>query len=123
MIEDDLQTWLKTAIYTARYSAEEALKVWPPDDEIAGEVESIVAGAFIHRNNPQVVLAICDAHTRILKRHTPRIGVEGPHEGDVICGCSDGADEFTAVPWPCDDIRAIASCYQHEDGYREEWRP
>lgn len=71
---------------------------------------------------PKRALAECDAKRRILERHRPRVAQEGPHESALICGCSDGSDEFLAVSWPCADVRDIASVYSGRPGYRPEWR-
>ena len=81
--------------------------------------------SHIARWNPAHVLAECDAKRRILARHAPKVGTEyGPFEGELICGCSGGTDEFHAVPWPCADVRDIASVYADRPGYEEEaWRP
>lgn len=67
------------------------------------------------------LLAECDAKRRILERHAPRVGKELA-DGDLICGCSDFY-EVNATPWPCDDVRDVASVYAGCSGYREEWGP
>lgn len=69
------------------------------------------------------VLAECAAKQRILERHRPRVAVEGPHEGQLICGSSHGDDEYYAIGWPCADVMDMASVYAERPGYREEWRP
>jgi hypothetical protein len=69
------------------------------------------------------LLADCEAKRRIVERHAPRVAGQGPHEGGLICGCSDGTDEYLATPWPCPDVRDIISVYTERQGYPEELRP
>jgi len=69
--------------------------------------------------------ALKDLHAkqRIVERHRPRVAEQGPYKGTLICGCSDGSDEYLATPWPCADVRDIACMLDYRPGYREEWRP
>lgn len=114
---DDLAVWLREQIYTARFFATEALQHWPPDDEIAEQVEPIEVGAFVHRNNPRAVLAQCDAHTRILDEIVPLVdGMDDQIEGEWGSGGLGPHEESELL------MKLIALAYQHNEGFREEWR-
>lgn len=71
---------------------------------------------------PARVLVECEAKLRILARHAPRIGTMFKLEGQLICGCSNGDDEYYATGWPCRDVLDVAAPYADRPGYREEWR-
>jgi hypothetical protein len=68
------------------------------------------------------------AHTAILELHPP-----GRTKGCAECSAErvdivDDTDPYDPVveyyrPYPCRTLRALALVYQHNDGYREEWRP
>jgi hypothetical protein len=73
-------------------------------------------------NDPQDVIARCDAELAILNKHKP----EDWAEGDQCCGCclsnrSDYAELDVPDPWPCETLRLLASGYRHRPGYQETW--
>lgn len=78
---------------------------------------------------PEICDPISDAHRAVLERHHPRVETLSGYEQylpDVhVCNeCSweraIGPEE--AVYWPCPTWRDISLAYQHNDGFREEWR-
>lgn len=93
------------------------------DNVISGGEARIFDAFHMEAWNPARVLAECDAKRRIIARHAPRIAREGPNQGELICGCSDGTDEFLSTTWPCADVRDIASVFADRPGYRQEWTP
>lgn len=113
----DLVVWLHEQIYTARFFATEALNHWPPGDEIAEQVEPIEVGAFVHRNNPRALLAVCDAHAAVMRIHCD--DGEGNCEG---CHTFKWGEPWAPLLADCPTLRATALAYQYNEGYREEWR-
>jgi hypothetical protein len=83
-----------------------------------GPVEADYARHIV-RHDPEAVLRRCAADRRTVERHMPRVAVQGPYEGELICGCSDGADEWHATRFPCEDVRDRADAYglsDHQEG-------
>lgn len=66
---------------------------------------------------PHRAVAEAKVKRRLVERHAPRTAAEGPHEGELICGCSGGTDEFLARSWPCDDVRDLATLYRDRSGF------
>lgn len=62
---------------------------------------------------PRFVLAIVEAHRKILFYHS------GSHE----CSGPDDNCMWIEDPEVCPTVRAIASAYRHHDGWDESWGP
>lgn len=92
-------------------------------DEQAARALPNAIGGLQSRFSPAKLIADYEAKRRIVQRHAPRVAVEGMYRGELICGCSEGTDEFLARPWPCADVRDIASVYSDRTGYQDAWRP
>lgn len=123
----DLVVWLREQIAEDRRVAEaNAIDLWPgttlqkvADDKThyAWQQHDVSPQRIAHilRFGPRAVLAQCEAHTAILDLHVN----ESCPEADTPCDVCGEWDE----DWPCDTLRATALAYQHNPGYREEWRP
>lgn len=81
------------------------------DDASMHGVESTAATEFMRLADPDGHRRRCVADRRIVERHKPRTAIEGPYEGEPICGCSNGQNEWHATPFPCDDILDLADAY------------
>jgi Family of unknown function (DUF6221) len=77
---------------------------------------------FIAGNDPQDVIARCEAELAILDRHSPVTAAYGPMERLPCCGaCSPDEDMTYATSWPCGTVLDLASGYRHRPGYAEHW--
>ena len=83
--------------------------VFADSDGYAGHAPPDVT-AHIARHDPAHVLAVCEAHRRIVALHAP------DDEGFHICHDSLADDS------DCGELRALAAIYADRDGFREEWR-
>lgn len=64
--------------------------------------------AFMAANGPDVVLRSVAAHRKILDRHAPR----ETSDGAACTACLvTWHYEIDNEPWPCSDVRALASIY------------
>lgn len=115
---DDLINWLRQQIHTISVLATDALAEWPPGDEIASQVESIVVGAHIARNDPRAVLAECEAKRRIINDVIPEVnGMDDRIEGEWGHGLAGPHEESKLL------LSLLALPYADRPGYREEWKP
>lgn len=74
------------------------------------------------------VLAECSAKRKIVERHKPVRSWSGgalqcEHCADLCHSRSGLGCEDPDAPYPCPDIRDLASVYADHPDYREEWRP
>lgn len=85
-------------------------------------------GSALHqRFNPAHVLAVCEAHRRIVEEHpTGNPSTIGPGYCET---CTDGTvwDDYDirypgGKHYPCPTLRALATAYADRPGFREEWR-
>lgn len=86
-----------------RYASEDGMPQRLPDGD---------AHRHFSDNDPASVLAMCEAHRRVLELHKPMIirsGVVDP-AGGCVAGCSDPYGEPGSI-WPCDTFRAISAGY------------
>lgn len=94
MSADDLSAWVRSRIVLLRHDS-------------AAELRSYLD-------------ALADAHEAILELHQP----VSPHSTQLICEtCGSGEPDEYSRPWPCATLKHLAAAYQHDPGYREEWRP
>ena len=82
--------------------------------------------AHMALNDPQDVIARCEAELAILDAHafdtTGKFGSEGPPRCTTCLSDRDGYEEqWEADPWPCQTVRLLASGYRHREGYAEHW--
>lgn len=74
---------------------------------------------FIADNDPETVIARCEADLAALDLHRPNSKVIDQWTRCYHCNDSNGDYE----PYPCDDVRLIGYGYRFKDGYRSEWAP
>lgn len=86
-----------------------------------GDVDEDFARHMV-ANDPRATLAECEAHTALLDRHH----LVYDEEHGLFCnGCGYNAIERPRTKGSlnhCPTVRAVALAYQHNPGYREEWR-
>lgn len=112
MSTDDIVAFIKIRLHEDQTVASDALKHWPPGDEIAGQVDSILVGAHVHRQNPHRVLRGVEAKRTALALHA-----QG-HE------CPSEVGEPNMSGWyesDCPTIRAQASEWSTHDDFRPGW--
>lgn len=109
-------------------AALDALKHWPPGDEIAGQVDSILVGAHINRQNPHRTLRGVEVKRRLIDEHAaeryeyPRQG--GEPIGEPHChSCVTDRDQYEPDPdaFPCLTLRLLALEWSTHEDYRSEW--
>lgn len=131
---DDIAAFIKIRLHEDQMSALDALKHWPPGDEIAGQVDSILVGAHIQRQNPQRTLRGVEAKRRLVddllaqdhfSNDRDWYGCQSLKEGP-----GDGPDVPTGRPCTCgrdEDVerrlRLIALEWSTHEDYRSEWTP
>lgn len=82
--------------------------------------------AHIALNDPQDVIARCEAELAILDAHAfdtlEKFGTEGPPRCTICLSDREGYEEqWEGDPWPCQTVRLVASGYKHREGYAEHW--
>ena len=126
--EEDPAAWLRAQVVArlaaAKLAAREGGK-WTQDGVNTGNISSLggqvvydegspdeYQAAHIALNDPQDVIARCEAELAILDEH-------GPSEvaPDACRRCKGG------LAFPCRTVRLLASGYRHRPGYAEAWPP
>ncbi len=78
---------------------------------------------FIADNDPETVIARCEAELAVLDEHAARNGyglalvMHGKPGDDCVRIC-----KACSAPYPCRTVRLAGWGYRHRPGYREEWR-
>jgi hypothetical protein len=135
-----LVTWLREQIAeTVRIAqaAKTSVDAWAPglppweSARYLGKFASYF-DTFVARQNPDAVLAQCDAHTAILD--AVQRGLDG-HPGPCVNVLGDDPANYSQydscalhIEWSETALkpfaaRLVALAYRHNPGYREEWRP
>lgn len=111
---DDIVTFIKIRLHEDQVAAQDALKDWPPGDEIAGQVDSILVGAHVHRQNPQRALRGVKAKRRIVDDFWFAGGIAEvrDEQGIVIAGGSDAVNSVLLL---------LASEWDTHPDFRPEW--
>jgi hypothetical protein len=113
---DDIVTFIKIRLHEDQTAALDALKHWPPGDEIAGQVESILVGAHVQRQNPHRVLRGVKAKRRILDDlHVKITDLEDAIGFEIDRDSSREASDLL--------LRLLASEWSTHEDYRSEWTP
>jgi hypothetical protein len=77
---------------------------------------------FIAHQDPAHVLAVCEAHRRIVELHVEDEGVCRVCQWDRDCDQPVYThNDDPAWLYPCPTLRALAAIYADRDGFREEW--
>lgn len=82
----------------------------------AGPCVSDEGYAYIDRFGPARVLREVTAKRAMVARHSR-------NPGTVFDSCDWCSHEAADYPWPCPDIRDLASAWADHPGYRAEWAP
>lgn len=73
-------------------------------------------------NDPQDVIARCEAELGILNLHQhERLGGRTAQRNDLGCALCHEDDGVQWHPGWCDTVKAVASGYRHRDGYTQHW--
>lgn len=115
---DDLPTWLHTQITERRVHAENVRDTWV----VFSSFERIKASVK-HLANRDDVLAQCEAYEKLLRPHHL---VHDEEHGFFCNGCGYNVLERPRTRHSLDHCpvwRGVALAFQHQPGYREEWRP
>jgi hypothetical protein len=98
--------------------------------EVLDSVRYAVASEVAHGtaehialNDPDAVLAQCEAHEKLLRPHNI---VHDDEHGFFCNGCGYSVLELPRTRHSldyCPMWRGVALAFQHRPGYREEWRP
>lgn len=72
-------------------------------------------GEHIALNDPTAALADVVSKRLILSMHAPSAS------GDECVPCVELDSDQYPIPWPCPTMRALATAFQHADGYQVEW--
>ncbi|WP_448333522.1 DUF6221 family protein [Streptomyces sp. DSM 41534] len=134
---EDILAWTNAAISRREDAARHAARVYGPKwvrpvdtDVVRVSTDSNgiwfqclseeIAEHVIY-NSPEVVLRRCAADRKILELHSPDNGdCSACAEPEQYSEDSEGAGEWTrsAVPFPCDTVRALAEGYGWTEGER-----
>lgn len=110
MSDYDIVAFIRARLYDDQFSAEIAAPEWPPGDEVAGQVESILVGAHAFRHDPARVLRGVKAKRRIVDLWTTFLdGYDG--------------DEWRLPEHARDTLRLLAFEWSTHEDYRAEWTP
>ncbi|MGX4657090.1 DUF6221 family protein [Micromonospora sp. SCSIO 07396] len=123
---DDLVTWLRAQLDDDEQAAigtgATGHPAWRVVVTDAQSSPTPAQAAHIERHGPWRVMREVEANRRILDRHAsydfPADTEDGPGAYSWTGRC-----DHCHEPWPCPDLRDVASQYADRPGYREEWRP